>query len=92
MKRDDASDALRKLHERIDARAAEIALRHSERLHCERGCPSCCVDDLTVFPIEAERIRSSHAALLRDEIPHPPGADEPESPRNSGMKGPSASH
>ena len=74
MKQDNSTAALQKLHERIDARAAEIALRHSQRLHCERGCPSCCVDDLTVFPIEAERIRVSREGLLRDEAPHPPGA------------------
>jgi len=74
VKRDGATDALRELHGRIDSRAAEIALHHSQRLHCERGCPSCCVDDLTVFPIEAERIRVSHEGLLRDDAPHPPGA------------------
>jgi Fe-S-cluster containining protein len=74
VKRGDATDALRKLHERIDASAAEIALRNSQRLRCERGCPSCCVDDLTVFPIEAERIRAFHAGLLRNEAPHPSGA------------------
>ena len=74
MKRDDATNTLRKIHERIDARAGEISLHHSQRMHCERGCQTCCVDDLTVFPVEAERIRTSHMALLRDGAPHPPGA------------------
>jgi Fe-S-cluster containining protein len=74
VKRNDATDALIQLHKQIDARASEIALHHSQRLQCERGCQSCCVDDLTVFPIEAERIRASHEALLGDGIPHPPGA------------------
>ena len=74
MKRDNATDALRKLHEWIDVRAGEIALHHSQRLHCEQGCQSCCLDDLTVFPVEAERIRVSHGVLLRDGAPHPPGA------------------
>lgn len=74
MKRDDAATSVRQLHERIDIRARELALHHAQRLRCGRGCDSCCVDDLTVFPIEAERIRTSHEALLRDGTPHPPGA------------------
>ena len=73
-KRDGTSTTVRELHERIDARAGELARQHSKRLRCERGCDSCCVDGLTVFPIEAERIRISHGALLRHEPPHPPGA------------------
>jgi len=32
------------------------------------------VDDLTVFLVEAERIRMVHEALLQDGTPHPPGA------------------
>jgi Fe-S-cluster containining protein len=32
------------------------------------------VDGLTVFFVEAERIRIVHEALLRDGTPHPPGA------------------
>jgi Fe-S-cluster containining protein len=74
VKQDNSTAALQKLHERIDARAGELARRHEQRLRCERGCDSCCVDDLTVFLVEAERIRISHQALLRDGIPHPPGA------------------
>jgi Fe-S-cluster containining protein len=65
---------VRELHERIDVRAGELALHHAQRLRCKRGCDACCLDGLTVIPIEAERIRSSHEALLRDGTPHPPGA------------------
>jgi hypothetical protein len=64
---------VQEIHARTDARAGALARHHAERLHCERGCCACCVDDLTVFPIEAERIRIFHAALLRDAIPHPRG-------------------
>jgi len=74
VKRDDAPISVRELHQRIDVRAAELALHHAQRLHCARGCNSCCIDALSVLPIEAERIQASHAALLRDGIPHPPGA------------------
>jgi uncharacterized small protein (DUF1192 family) len=74
MKRDSAPTSVQELHERIDIRADELALHHAQRLHCKRGCDACCVDDLTVIPIEAERIRTSHEALLRDGTPHAPGA------------------
>ena len=74
MKPDSSTAALQNLHERIDARAGELALIHAQRLRCERGCDSCCVDHLTVFSVEAKRIRMNHEALLRDGTPHPPGA------------------
>jgi Fe-S-cluster containining protein len=74
VKRDPATAALLAIHDRIDVRADELALHHAERLRCARGCNACCLDDLTVFRVEAERIRISHAALLRDGIPHEPGA------------------
>jgi len=74
VKQDNSITALQKLHERIDARAGELALCHAQRLRCERGCDACCLDGLTVFFVEAERIRISHRALLRDGIPHAPGA------------------
>ena len=47
---------------------------HAERLQCRVGCASCCVDDLTVFEIEADAIRDRHAAMLSTEAPHPEGA------------------
>jgi Fe-S-cluster containining protein len=72
--RDSAPTSVRELHERIDARAGELTCHHSQRLRCKRGCDSCCLDDLTVIPIEAERIRASHETLLSDGTPHPPGA------------------
>jgi len=74
VKRDSAPNSVQEIHERIDVRAGELALHHAQRLSCKRGCDACCVDDLTVIPIEAERIRISHEALLRDGTPHAPGA------------------
>jgi hypothetical protein len=70
----DAQAQLRALHDEIDREAAALAARHRARLHCGRGCHACCVDGLTVFEVEAERIRSKHPELLRDGTPHPPGA------------------
>ena len=70
----EAQRALRALHAEVDRAAIALARRHAERLRCRRGCHACCIDGLTVFEVEAERIRSRHTELLREGHPHPPGA------------------
>lgn len=70
----DAAARLRALHDEVDRACAALAARHAARLRCGRGCHACCVDGLTVFEVEAERIRSAHPELLREGRPHPPGA------------------
>lgn len=65
---------VRALHEEVDVACAPIARRHAARLQCRLGCTACCVDDLTVFEVEADRIRAAHAELLERGTPHPPGA------------------
>ena len=67
-------DKLRVLHEEIDRQAAGLERRHAQRLVCRRGCHACCVDDITVFDIEAERIRRDFAKVLAEQRPHPVGA------------------
>ena len=61
------------LHHDVDRRAAALAARHAARMACARGCSGCCVDGLTVFEVEAERIRRGAAELLASGTPHPPG-------------------
>jgi hypothetical protein len=70
---DDPLRAVERLHAEVDARCGALAERHQERLRCRLGCASCCVDDVTVFEVEAERIRA-HCADVLDGAPHPPGA------------------
>lgn len=65
---------LQALHARVDRDAAAIAAQHPERLRCRRGCSDCCIDGLTVFRVEAERIRAQHAELLATGTPHAEGA------------------
>lgn len=69
-----ALHALRTLHGEIDREADRLANEHAERLRCGRGCSACCLDDLTVSPVEAELIRDTHPALLSEAEPHPKGA------------------
>jgi Fe-S-cluster containining protein len=42
---------------RIDAHCERVEQDHAEQLECAPGCSSCCHRQLTVFAIEAERIR-----------------------------------
>jgi len=61
-------------HAEVDAAVAPLEAKHRDRLQCARGCTGCCVDDITVFEVEAELIRRRHASLLAEGTPRPPGA------------------
>lgn len=65
--------ALGALHTLVDTAAGALFTRHAERTVCRRGCSACCVDNLTVFEVEAERIRRAYPELER-MTPHDPGA------------------
>jgi len=71
---DDALETVVQLHEQIDREVAKLALVHTKRLVCRRGCSDCCVDDITVFEVEAARIGRDHPRLLSHESAHPEGA------------------
>lgn len=69
----DPMDDLAAFHADVDRDVAPLAERHRDRLQCRRGCADCCVDDLTVFEVEAERIRRAHGPMLADGTAAPPG-------------------
>jgi len=46
----------------------------ASRFKCRRGCHDCCVDDISVFQIEADNIRYYYADLLKNDEAHPAGA------------------
>ena len=62
------------LHTEVDRRTRRLHVLHAARLQCRRGCHSCCVDGLTIFDVEAERVRGHHAELLRSGVPHAEGS------------------
>lgn len=70
----DGRGGVERIHADVDRAARRLTVLHTERLRCARGCHDCCVDDLTVFQIEADRIRRHHEALLTSGAPHPEGA------------------
>jgi hypothetical protein len=61
------------LHALVDQLLAPLHRDHAERLMCRRGCSDCCVDNLTVFEVEADRIRGRLAALAEDGADLTPG-------------------
>ena len=69
-----AVDWVERFHAVVDEAARPVADANAGRLRCAKGCAACCVDGLTVFPIEAAVIARHHPELLRDGVPHPPGA------------------
>jgi Fe-S-cluster containining protein len=62
------------LHDEVDRETRALAVVHADRIQCRRGCHACCVDELTVTQIEAERIRRAHSDLLATGTPNPVGA------------------
>ncbi|MCU0572112.1 MAG: YkgJ family cysteine cluster protein [Syntrophobacteraceae bacterium] len=51
-----------------------LSRHHGPRLNCRIGCCQCCVDELTVFEVEALHIRQRFAELLEAGEPHAEGA------------------
>ncbi len=74
MSPDQADAWVVQMHALVDQLTAPLEAAHAARLQCRAGCTGCCVDDLTVFEVEAERIRRAHPTLLETAAPHPPGA------------------
>jgi hypothetical protein len=67
-------DTIASLHVDVDRGTRRLQMVHAERLQCRQGCSSCCVDDLTVFEVEAGHVRRHHAELLAIGAPHAAGA------------------
>lgn len=66
--------AVERLHGKVDELVQPLEARHAGRLQCRLGCSSCCVDDLTVFEVEADLIQSHYPELLASGKPHSTGA------------------
>ncbi len=69
-----APDSIARLHANIDRATRRLHLVHAARSQCREGCSSCCVDDLTVFEVEAAQVRLHYGELLATGAPHATGA------------------
>jgi Fe-S-cluster containining protein len=68
------SEPIAALHADVDRATRRLHVLHAARLQCREGCSSCCVDDLTVFEVEAAQVRRHHEELLATGAPHAEGA------------------
>jgi hypothetical protein len=66
-------ELLARFYQEVDQRAQTIADMNGDRLHCQKGCSPCCVDDITVFQVEANHIKEAHSQLLAQDKPHDKG-------------------
>ncbi len=69
-----ALEQIQQFHQEVDRFASELRGKLGNRIRCRLGCSECCVDDLTVFTIEALCIKSEFAKLLETESPASEGA------------------
>lgn len=66
-------DKLQLFYNEVDSQSQRLAEVHAERLQCQRGCSSCCVDGITIWNVEAENIRQNFAELLINDTPNTRG-------------------
>ncbi len=63
-----------RLHAAVDHMTAQTRAALQAPLACQRGCSGCCQDGLTVFEVEAERIRREAPIWRSGQRPGPEGA------------------
>ncbi|MBU8869354.1 MAG: YkgJ family cysteine cluster protein [Gemmatimonadales bacterium] len=66
-------EKLRVLHADVDSLVTDLIDRLDFDLVCRRGCSDCCIDDLSIFPVEASLIKANAAELLINSKPYPKG-------------------
>lgn len=71
---DELLATLQQMYDQLGDMTGRLDKIHADRMQCRSGCYSCCLDDITVFEVEAQNIRRHHADLLRSGRPHAPGA------------------
>ncbi len=67
------NEKLKEFYAEVKRQTVRLEKIHAERLNCKKGCSACCVDDITVFEVEAENIKQNHIALLKREKPQKKG-------------------
>jgi Fe-S-cluster containining protein len=61
-------------YRKVDEEIERLAEVHADKLVCSRGCSTCCVDNISVFTVEAGNILHHHEDLLVTAEPHAAGA------------------
>ena len=69
MRHDELGTKVKNLHHQIDDAVSVLSDIHGERLKCKLGCASCCIDEISVFNIEADNIRDWVGEKLQGHKP-----------------------
>lgn len=72
--RPDILSAIKEIHREVDDAALRLRVFYAERLRCSKGCTACCIDDITVFEVEAAYIVHHAGGITETAEPHPRGA------------------
>lgn len=64
---------MQQLYTAIDQSVRQREEINRSHLQCKAGCAACCVDEVTVFEVEAHYITHSAAEILRTATPAPAG-------------------
>ena len=64
---------LKQFYLEIERETERLEQVNHPRLNCRNGCSGCCVDEITIWNIEAENIRQTHQLLLKEELPNTNG-------------------
>jgi Fe-S-cluster containining protein len=67
-------NALKQFYAALDSHIHSIEEKNKPRINCKKGCFSCCKDDLEVFGLEAEYIRTTQSDFLKENSAAPEGA------------------
>ena len=59
-------EELHKFYLEVDKKVKQNEELNSDRINCKKGCSSCCIDDITVFNIEAYNIQQNYSGLLQN--------------------------
>jgi len=62
------------IYKHVDLHAKQLMEIQASRFKCRRRCNECCMDNITVFQIEADNIRHYHTDLLKNGKARPLGA------------------
>lgn len=67
-----AAENITQFYADLQGEVCLVERQHKKRLQCRSGCCDCCVDNITVFEIEACEIVDNCADVL-SQAPHPKG-------------------
>jgi hypothetical protein len=70
----EALEKLRLIYQEIDKQVDHLTHINTNRLNCGIGCAGCCIDNLSIYEIEALNIKSNKGAFLIEEQPYPAGS------------------